>query len=674
MLSNQRQRPSKIFVPFLLGLALLLVTGLNQSCGSKEEGNKDAPNKTAGKTAKTDNNNPKKTPSKQEGNEPDKAAPKQESNKPDKDTGWVNGGTYPPIGSPKALRTVKDRPFRLAWLSFPPTLRTDGPQSNLVQTRTIHSLMYESLIGIHPETEQFIPLLAKEWRIQTWLPNKAKGIKGHQVFWFRLNPKARFSTGKPVTAKDVYYSFWHLVQEDRNDPSNVLVMKKQFEMPEIVDDMTIKVKTKNFNWRLFLYFGGSSLRIYPAEDIHIDGKTYLEKYNWEMLPGTGPYSFDPKDMVKGKSLLLRRRHDWWAENEPWAKNTYNFELIKFRVVRDDVLTYEKFKADEFDLYRVMKSQRWVEEVPKEKGVQKGWIQARKIHNKAPAGFSGFAFNMRKPPFNDRRVRLAFAHLFDVDKLNKQLFFNQYQKIRSYYPGREWGNDDTNPRIDYDPDKAEELLFQAGYKERNDDGWLVNAKGEPLELTLEYGAQSFGRIWLVVQKDLQEAGIKLNLKLIDPTTLYKKVQERKFLLTYQSWGALLFPNPRTSWSSELADKPYNNNLTGFKNPEVDKLLEEYDLALERPKQVQIVKKIDSIVFNDHPYALGWYANFQRILYWNRMGHPKTYFTKIGDDPFSEALLTWWWDPSRIQALEKARKEGTDLEPRGQITVKPWDPGK
>ncbi len=217
MVSNPRQRSSRILSLSLLGLAFALVTGLPQSCGSKEKGDKG--DKT--NTSKTADTGRAKEPTK-------KTQAGKSEGEPDNDTGWTNGGKYPPIGSPKALQKVKDRPFRLAWNSFPPTLRTDGPQSNLIQTATIHGLMYEGLVGLHPNTEEFIPMLAKEWRIQTWLPNKEKGIKGYQVFWYRLDPRAKFSTGKPVTAKDVYYSFWHLVQEDRKDPSNVLVFKGQF--------------------------------------------------------------------------------------------------------------------------------------------------------------------------------------------------------------------------------------------------------------------------------------------------------------------------------------------------------------------------------------------------------------------------------------------------------------
>ncbi len=582
------------------------------------------------------------------------AAPTQD------DTGWQDGGDYIPMGDPAAKRDLPERAIKIWWPSYPPTLRTDGPDSNLVQTRTVHNLMYESLVGIDPNTEEFVPTLAKQWRIETDYE------KGRQTFSFKLNPAARFSNGKPVTAEDVHASWWHMTQEDRRDPSNVLVFS-QFEEPVIVDEHTVKVSTNKLNWRLFLYFSG--MKIFPKEFIKIPGDEYIEKYNWAFIPGSGPYVMKDGGMKEGESLILTRRADWWAENERWGKNTYNFGKVKCVVVRDRELLYQKFLADEFDHFRVYKAQRWVEEIPEEGAVKSGWIKQRKIYNESPQGFAGFAFNMRKPPFDDLRVRKAWAHLFNRERLIEKLFFNEYEMIDSYFPGRDWGNGEKNPKIRFDPDLAEELLWEAGYKERDDDGYLVNEAGERLEVTLTYGAQGWERIWLVVRDDYEDAGIKLNLKLIDPASLIKKIGERQFKVHFQSWGAMLFPNPRTAWSSELADKLSNNNIPGFKNAEVDKLLEEYDVIFDRARQKEIVRRIDELLFEQMPYALAWYGPFERILYWDRFGHPEKFWSRIGDDPDEQILAYWWWDKEKIERLDKARKAGTDL-PQGDVVQRPW----
>jgi len=575
---------------------------------------------------------------------------------------WKTNADYPLIGDPRALRVVKDEPFVEVWPSFLPTLRTDGPNSNQVTSRTVQVLTFESLLGMHPETEEFIPLLASHWKIEKSPDGKT------QTFWFRIDEKARFSDGSEVTADDVHKTWWHKSQEDRNDPMNVMTFKEDFYEPEVIDKYTIKVRTKEMNWRLFLYFSG--MLIFPAKYCAIPGDKYLKEYNWKYMPGTGPYHVAREsDIKKGDSLTLTRRHDWWAENERWAKNTYNFEKIKFLVVRDREMQYEKFKKGELDYFRVYRAQRWVQDIPKEEIVQQGHVQRVKIYNEAPEGFSGIVFNMRKPPFNDRRVRLAFAYLFNIPKLREKLFFHEYDQIDSYFPGRDWGDPESNEKIRFDPDRAEELLAEAGYTKRDEEGYLIGSDGKRFEVTMRYASQSWERIWLAIKEDYEDAGIKFNLELIDASTLTKKISDRQFTVHFQSYGALLFPNPETSWRSDLADKKANNNIPGFKSARVDELCKEYNVTFDLAKQKKIMREIDRLVFAEHPYALAWFAPHDRILYWDKFGFPKTYFTRIGQVPEREVMLLWWFDPEKIKRLKEARANETPL-PKAPEVVRPW----
>ncbi|MDJ0522826.1 MAG: ABC transporter substrate-binding protein [Planctomycetota bacterium] len=575
---------------------------------------------------------------------------------------WTTATDYPLIGDPRAKRDMQDRAYTEVWATFLPTLRLDGPNSGLVTSRTVRLMMYESLIGIHPETEEFLPALASHWKIQNNPDGKT------QTFWFRIDEKARFSDGSPVTADDVQATWWHLTQEDRKDPSNVLVFKEGYEEPEIIDKYTVKVKTKKLSWRQFLYFGGMLIR--PAKYLRIPGDKFLKEYNWRFMPGSGPYTLaSSKDLKKGDSLTITRRTDWWAENERWAKHCYNFGKIRFLVVRDRELQYEKFKNGELDWFRVGRAQRWVQDVPKEKIVQLGHVKKRKIFSEAPEGYAGITFNMRRPPFDDKKVRLAFCHLFNREKLFEKLFFNEYDYIDSYFPGRDWGDPEGNEKIRFDPDRAEELLAEAGYTKRDEEGYLLGPDGKRFEVTMRYGAQGWERIWLVVKEDYENAGIKFNLELMDGSTLIKKISQRQFGIHFQSWGALLFPNPETSWRSDLADKDNNNNIPGFKSDKVDALLKTYDVTFDRAKQKEIIREIDRLVFAEHPYALGWYAGHNRILYWDRFGQPDTYFTRVGQVPERDAMILWWFDEEKNKALEAARKSGEKL-PLGEEIVKPW----
>lgn len=571
---------------------------------------------------------------------------------------WQTNENYRPIGDPNAK---KGGTLVISWPAgypFPPTLRGEGPNSNLQTISEIHGMVYESLVGLHPETLEFIPALAQYWQIS----------KDKRTFRFRINPKARWADGSEVTSDDVLASWEHLVDPEIKDPYQNILFGQSFEKPIIEDKYTIKVKTKELNWRLFLYFGGS-MKIYPAKYIRIPGKDYLKKYQWKMIMGSGPYELKESGIVKEKSITLTRRKDYWGDYDPKNVGLNNFDKIKWIVIMDEELQFEKFKKGEFDYYSVNKAQRWVEETIPEKldKVKKGWIQRRKIYNFKPEGFGGFVFNMRKPPFNDKRVRQAFAYLFNREKLIEKLFFNEYKPIDSYYPNSVWGNP-NNPKIRYNPKKAAELLAAAGWKKRNSEGILVDKNNKPFEVTLEYYDPGFDRIFTVVAEDMKKAGIKLNLKLIDQRTLLKKTEERNFLIHYQNWTALIFPNPESSWMSDLADKPSNNNLPGFKNKKVDELCKKYNVTFDQNERIKIIREIDSLIFNEYPYALGWYKPYtERILYWNKFGYPKTYFTKIGGQENIKSL--WWIDPEKEKALEEAMKNDKSL-PVGEIEVRPW----
>ncbi|HBE88773.1 MAG TPA: hypothetical protein DDW67_06490 [Elusimicrobia bacterium] len=567
-------------------------------------------------------------------------------------SGWETGRDFPLLGAPEAK---KGGTLRYFWPSFPPTLRTLGPNSNLSTTRELHGLIYESLVGLHPETLDHIPGLADYWKVS---PDK-------RTFYFHINPNARWADGSPVTAHDVVATWEFRVRKDIKDPYSLMIWDGSFERPVAVSPSIVSVRTKKVHWRLFMYFAG--MTIYPAKVLDgLTGDKYLEDYNWKLPMGSGPYELKEGDIKTQEWVALSRRKDYWGKDERQNIGLYNFDRLVWQVVLDEELAFEKFKKGELDYYVVNKAQRWAEETDFDKA-RDGWIQKRKIYTKAPQGFGGFVFNMRKPPFNDRNVRKAFAYLFNRERLIDKLFFGEYSFIDSYYPGSIWENP-KNPKIRYNPRMAKMLLARAGWKDRDKDGWLVNDKGERFEITLEYGTPGWDRIHKVIQEDLKRAGIKMNIKQIDPATLMKKVGERNFTLHFQNWGAMLFPNPISSWSAELADSTDNNNLPGFKSAEVDALSTKYDLTENRDEQRRIIHRIDELIFRAHPYALAWGSDYTRVLYYNKFGHPKRYFSKIGD--YRDIKTMWWLDPEKEKALADAVAGGGKL-PVGEMEKRPWD---
>lgn len=564
---------------------------------------------------------------------------------------WKTSRPGPSVAEPGARRGGI---LRLPLAEYPPTLRTEGPNSRLKTLSDIHNLIYETLLGYDMVLGDYVPRLATHWQIG---PDK-------RTFRFRLNPRARWADGRPVTADDVQATFEHLLREDRKDPLVAELYGDKIEAVRVLDRYTVEIRGKRPEWDTMLLVA-TQTKIYPAAYIRMDGETYLTEWNWRLPPGSGPYELRPEDLVKGRSITVRRRSDWWDQDNPNNLGMYNFEAVRWEVILDEELTYQKFLAGELDALMIMRAQRWVDEVDREKPVQMGWVQKRKIYTLEPQGYGGYCFNLRTPPFNDRNVRLAFAHLFNRELLFEKFFFYQYEYIDSYFPGQIYARPRAR-RVEYNPRKARQLLAESGWIRRDSQGFLVNRQGQRFPtLTLEFSNPGFERIHQVMADELwQQAGIKMNLKLVNGASLLKKVWEYQFTVTFFNWTASLFPDMEPQFASRYADAPQSNNLNGYKNPQADRIMDAYRYEFDLKKRIAMYQRLDEILFNDHPYALAWYAPYFRVLYWDKFGHPPEYTDRYTSD-LNCIIRYWWIDEERMRRTENNKARGVANYPGKEL---------
>lgn len=559
---------------------------------------------------------------------------------------WTTNNDFPLIGDPLAK---KGGELRYAISSYPSTFRIHGPGSVTYLHSLMESLVYQHLLELHPNTLEFIPALAAAWEIQ----------EDNKTFLFRLNPHARWEDGEPVTPEDVVFS-WELITDPKTKaPYSAELFGRRFEKPEVVDMHTVKFAAKTLHWNNFL-FCATNLPILPAHTYR--GKDYVKALNWKMPNGSGPYKL--WKFRKGNTILFKRRDDFWGKDEHGSEGMYNFDRIKFVVVRDQNLMFEKFKKGELDFYLVNISREWKQNTDFDK-VKKGWIQKRKVYSFNPNGVQGIAINMRRPPLDDVRVRKALAHLYNREIFMEKLFFNEYQNMYSYYPGSIYENPE-NERIKFDPAKAQQLLSEAGWSERNSRG-VLEKDAQTFTLTLLYANKSSERYLTIYQEDLKKAGIELKLKLLDWTARSKLIDERNFDLATIAWTGLLFPNPESSFHSNIADIHNTNNITGLKNSEVDDILDKYPEMFELEDRVSAVRELDALIYQEYPYVLDWYGPFTRVLYWDKFSMPESYFTKTGDH--TDLLSLWWFDDQKEAALKEAMKNDMAL-PVGDTDVNFW----
>ena len=567
------------------------------------------------------------------------------------DKRWLTGN--PTVaGNPEA---VKGGRLRMAMQEFPSTLRTIGKDSNSTFLTAVEGLIFEPLLTLDSNTQEIIPVLATHWKIS----------EDKTVFSFRINPEARWADGAPVTADDVVATWRLHVDEGILMPyTNILYSK--YEEPVAESPYLFHVTTTEENWRHFLYFS-ISMRIMPAHIIGgMDGGEYLEEFQFKMVTGSGPYELMEDNIENGRSIVITRRDDWWGDDLPENLGSYNFDEIEWTVIMDERLWLEKFKKGELDFYQVSRASWWANEFNYDE-IERGICLMRKVYNEKVQGIAGLAFNMREWPFDDIRVRKAFAHLYNRDKLIEKLFYGQYDKLNSYHPAGPYENFDTI-KYEYDPEQAKQLLAAAGYKTRNSEGWLQDENGQIIELTLTFDSPSWERIHTVLQEDLQKAGIKLNLKQLTSATQFQNNMEHNFKIAFQAWGGLFWPNPNSSFHSDMADQTPSTNITGVKDATIDSLAAIYDAEYDQAKREELIQAIDYRLSEISPYALAWYGPFHRIVFWNKFGYPEGYLGRGGD--FLAIQSLWFIDPEREAAMNGAIADPSMKLPTGEVVDKYW----
>ena len=621
-----------------LVLVLLMAAGL-ASCkgGSSPEKSGSAGAAASNNNASLNKNDYPVFPDPDAGADPSVSA--EQGGKGFKGDGWETNTDFDLIGDPRA---VKGGLYRDSIPDFPGTLRMAGPESNTFINYAIQGMTYEPLVTLHPTTYKYIPVLATHWQIS---PDK-------QTYRFRIDPNARFSDGTPVTSDDVIASWKLMVDKTLESPSS-LEAYERFDTPVAESKYIVKVHSKELGWQNFDIFG-ASLRIFPASVLKtMNGAAYLKDYNFKLLPGTGPYIVKSEDVIKGKSVSLRRRSDYWAAKYRANVGQYNFDEIRYVVVRDDNLVFELFKKGDLDAYNVNRSKIWVQELDTDRFKQ-GVLVKKKVFNNYPASLQFMAFNTRRPPWDDVRMRKAIALLYDRQTLIEKLFFKEYFPINSFFPGTIYANP-SNPKNEYNPEEALKLLAEAGWKDHDSQGRLTKG-GKPLQLDLIYDQKSSETYLTVFQEDLRKVGITLNLVLRSPETRWKMEMQRQFDFVAAGWGAGgVFPMPAVEYKSKLADPNDTNNISGFKDKRIDEICDEYDKSFDVNKRTALLQELDGILTSQYHYVMDWYPPAQRLAYWNKFGMPVGTLSNIGEYYGSlgpSITQLWWIDPDKNAKLAKA----------------------
>lgn len=540
-------------------------------------------------------------------------------------------GDLDPIASPKA---VKGGTFNTWGSGFPKSLNYWLQSSSF--TAEIAGLMFEPLVQLHSTLNKEVGILADSWNIS---PDK-------KTFTFHIDPRAKWSDGVPVRAEDVQF-YYDVMMNPKNLTSTFRVALKRFDRPVLIDSLTLSITAKEVHWNNF--WDAAGLFAFPK---HVWEKVDFNQQNFEFAAVSGPYKIS--EVKKERSLTMERRADWWGRAKRYNQNKYNFDFIKYRFMEDQIKTLETFKKGDIDAYPIYTASIWAQKTDLDQ-VKKGWIVKQRIFNKEPIGYQGFAINLRRPLFQDVRVREALSLLINRPLMNEKLMFNEYFLLNSYYPDLFPNNLNPDfPLRPFDPKKARDLLTAAGWKP-GADGVLVK-DGKRFEISLPTSSPDLRHLNVYVE-DMKALGIVAKIEQLSYSTLSKRMDNHEFDMYWVAWGAGRLRDPEPTWISTTADEVASNNYPGLKDKLVDSLIIAQKTEMDLDKRNAILKRIDGRLNEVIPYVLLWQADHHRLLYWNRFGTPANVFDKFDREDCITAY--WWVDPDKDKALQEAMKTGATL---------------
>ncbi len=486
---------------------------------------------------------------------------------------------------------------------------------------------------------------------------------------FRLRKEAKWADGQPVTPEDVVFSFekskdlnpqlasyyTHVTKAEVTGEREVTFTfdeKNNKELPQIVGQLLIVPK----HW---------------WEAKGADGKPRdISRGTLEPVMGSGPYKI--ASIAPGSTISYERRDDYWGKDVNVNVGLYNFKTVTYTFYADRDVEFQAFKAGNTDFWQENSASRWATgyDFP---AVKDGRIKREELPNiyRSVGIMQAFVPNGRRDKFKDPKVRLALNYAFDFEEMNRTLFYNQYQRINSFFMGSDLASsglpqgkeleilngikDQIPPEVftkEYrnpmggDPAKqrdnlreAVRLMKDAGYELRGNR--MVNVStGKPFEFEILVDSAAMERVAVPYSQNLKRIGIGATVRLVDTSQYTNRTRSFDFDMVVNLWAQSSNPGNEQAdyWGSKSVDRQGSKNFAGIKSPAIDVLVNKIIFAKDRDDQVAAVKALDRVLLAGNYVIPQFYRGEMTLAYWNTLVQPKE-LPRYGIG-FPEA----WWSAS------------------------------
>ncbi|QDU97900.1 ABC transporter substrate-binding protein [Lignipirellula cremea] len=481
------------------------------------------------------------------------------------------------------------------------------------------------------------PRLAESWEFDEenleYTFHLRKGVLWHPITY----PDGTVVKDVEFTAADVEFSFDCLM----NKFVEAAPLRSYYTDPDpetgeqipritmtVVDDYTVKVKWAK-PYMMADEFTLGSLPILPQHVYSLDegrqlisldftSKEFGDAFNqhWANLTmcGTGPLIFGTWD--KGEQVTLRRNDQYWGDEFPFSEVVYQY------ITNEETLRQKGLQGKlDWTSFRQVDHYVAAKEHP---NVKDGKV---KLVDYPTTGYRFMGYNQEREIFRDKKVRWAMSHATPVDQIIRDIYQGYAQRVTGPFAPSSPFYDKSLQPVEFNIEKAKQLMREAGWEDTNANGVVdkeINGKRVEFEFDLMIFAdsQTYASIGQLIQSEFRKIGIKVQITPAKWALMLEKLNAKEFDATILGWAANWRSDPYQIWHGSQADVEKSSNNIGYRNPKVDKLIEELQVTVNEKKQIELYQQIHQLIYEDQPYTF-LYSDDGLAAYDGRLEDVRTY---------------------------------------------------
>ncbi len=540
---------------------------------------------------------------------------------------WQQGGEEPEIGDPRARKGGRVRqsnvgPFPANWLAF-------GSPTPQFFHYNLFTMVEVPLVDIHPVTRREIPGLAQAWAQQ-----------GRQL-WFRLDPCARYSNGRPVRAADVALG---VLLRARASCAEWGRLREVVESLRVHGEHVLAVRLRE-GQPLPLAAARLSQLLRPAEPgFYAEAAgDYRERYRHRIPPTTGAYTVGRVE--PGRMVELVRVKDWWAREHRYRRHTCNVDAIEHHFLVDEAQAWEFFLRGRLDVMQTRNISAWQRYLEGASAVEQGRIIPHEFRADYPMPPYGIALNASRLP--SRELRCGVMQALDMDRAVALLFRGEEERLSTFSSGYGALSPAQTPVWHYNPAAARACFAAAGYTQAGEDGILQKEDGTRLSLRFSYTpSEKIGTLAAVFVQSAAACGLELVPEVLPWQQWGQQVRERRHELCF--WAGMAaspLPEPARFFGSraEGEDAPF-----ALQDAEVDAAIAAYDAAEDEGARAAALAAVDRLIHERAIWLPGWKENRVRLAAWAHVRFPDVPACRFSSpSPYEvmEAHLYWVEEEAR-----------------------------